>query len=151
MTQPTDSLAEHFLTVAPAVLKAMHARGAGRASGDSPATLGQLRCLVALAEGPQSLCSLARHYGVSAPSMSRMISALVRRGWVSRAEAPEDRRQLVLTLLPPGEAALRDLHAEALDRLSALFAALTPAERAALEQALQGLERAVTSSVHSQL
>jgi DNA-binding MarR family transcriptional regulator len=143
MSRSTRQLARCFLEVAPAALHWL--RGAGRAHRKElpGATIGQWRCLHMLEQQQHSLHELAERYGVSAPTMSRMISGMVERGWVSRAEAPGDRRQLVIKLLPPGERAMRDLHAEALDHLAELLEALTPEECQALAAGLTGLSRVV--------
>ena len=143
MSRSTRQLAQRFLEVAPAALYALRPP---RTPGEPGGILGQMRCLHALEAGPRSLGELAAGYGVSAPTMSRMISVMVDRGWVSRADAPEDRRQLVLSLLPSGREALRDLQAHALDRLAELLEALDPGEQAALATGLDGLARAVSAA-----
>jgi DNA-binding MarR family transcriptional regulator len=150
MSHSARQLAQCFLEIAPAALHWL--RSAGRAHGEElpGVTIGQWRCLHMLEGQQHSLRELAARYGVSAPTMSRMISSMVERGWVSRAEAPGDRRQLVIKLLPPGERAMRDLHAEALNHLAELLEALTPEEREALAAGLTGLSRAVQQAqVHS--
>ena len=55
---------------------------------------------------PRMLSDLASLQGVSLPTMSNSISAMVERGWVRR-EAPEgDRRVVMIDVTPGGRAAL---------------------------------------------
>lgn len=82
--------------------------------------------LVRLAEAPSTVGDLAIRERVSAPSMSRTVSALVDRGLVARDDSPDDGRVTLLSLTDDGEAtvvaerAKRDVWmADRLDRLSA--------------------------------
>lgn len=73
-----------------------------------------------LEEGPATAGDLACRERVSAPSMSKSVSELEERGLVSRATAPNDARQKIVTLTAAGSDALeqgrrdRDLYTAAL-------------------------------------
>src|SRR4051795_3908732 len=70
----------------------------------------QFRALVLLDRHPTaSLSLLADNLGSSQPSASRLITKLVKRGFVTRHECSEDRRQIKLLLTKCG----RDVLAEA--------------------------------------
>jgi len=69
--------------------------------------------------------------------MSRTVSVLVERGWVTRAEDPQDRRRVRLRITDEGWAILEQLRTRVQAHLTARLAALTAEER---EQVLAGLE-----------
>jgi DNA-binding MarR family transcriptional regulator len=67
-------------------------------------TLPQLRILFQIRQEPGlGVKDLARTFGVSASNVTQQVDKLVARGLVCRAERPEDRRQVVLTLTADGE------------------------------------------------
>jgi DNA-binding MarR family transcriptional regulator len=68
----------------------------------------QYTALTVLQRHPASLTSaqLARNSFVTAQTMADMVSALLARGLIERHRDPADRRRLVLTLTPEGEALL---------------------------------------------
>lgn len=66
-------------------------------------TLTQYRSLVVLAShGPQSVSALAEAVAVTAPTASRMVERLVRKGLVRRRTDTKDRRQMRLALTESG-------------------------------------------------
>ncbi len=98
-------IAREILTVVPLVMRAVAAEL--RASGElpAPAHFGLLSMLSAQPHA-RTLTELAALQGVSLPTMSNSISALVDRGWVQRTGAGGDRRQVVIEVTPTGRAAL---------------------------------------------
>ncbi len=107
---------------------------AGRA-GDL--SVPQFRTLVWLRRHPKcGLGDLAEGMGLSAPSMSKLVDALVRRGMVSRISSREDRRRVILSLTPGGEGLLRIARASAAQAYSQRLAGLSGAE---LEQVTASL------------
>jgi len=77
-------------------------------------------------EAPQAnrtVGDYARNVGISFATASQTISALDRRGMISRKPSPKDRRFITVQVLPAGEELLRDdpldLVAEAFQRLEA--------------------------------
>ena len=116
-------------------------RRADDASGLSPARLSALSVLVF--GGPTTLGALAAAEGVSAPTMSRLVTGLERDRWIRRRPDPADARA---TRLEASAAAQRLLLAGRARRLAALSAALdagASAARAALARAVPALERLV--------
>lgn len=53
-------------------------------------------------EGPQAQRDLLRKLNIEKPTLSGVIAALVRKGFVEQATDPEDRRQKLLTMTPAG-------------------------------------------------
>jgi DNA-binding MarR family transcriptional regulator len=62
----------------------------------------QIWALHALAKGRHQVSELARHYNVTDPTMSRIVDALVRKGYVARRPDLEDRRCIFLEITEQG-------------------------------------------------
>jgi DNA-binding MarR family transcriptional regulator len=103
-------------------------------------SLSQFRMLVRISREPEaSLSSLAEHLGSSVSAVSRAVSGLVQQGLLMRAEARGDRRQVVLSLTPQGQAVLDRAHRGAQRRMGAELAPLDGAQRAAIVEAMMAL------------
>jgi DNA-binding MarR family transcriptional regulator len=72
--------------------------------------------------------------------VSRSVERLIRSGYARRRPDPEHGRRQLLTLTAKGERAYRAIAAAARQRNENLLAGFAPAERAALEAALAGLQ-----------
>jgi DNA-binding MarR family transcriptional regulator len=130
-----EELAALTLETAPPIMRAI--RALMRAGRGDDLSLPQYRALGYVGRHPgASLSAVAEHLGLSTPAASRLIDALVEKGLMARAAAPEDRRYLTLHLSPSGDAIHARTRRQALDGLSALLEGLGPAERATLAQAL---------------
>jgi DNA-binding MarR family transcriptional regulator len=112
-----------------------------RAVAGEDTTMAQFRVLAQLAEEPRTLSALARWRRVSLQAMSGLVQALVERGWVERMPDPRDRRQQLLQLTGRGHVHYQQAQTHILQRLRPLMAALSPAELAAVAQALPALGR----------
>ncbi|WP_258371149.1 MarR family winged helix-turn-helix transcriptional regulator [Curtobacterium sp. MCBD17_021] len=88
-----------------------------------------------LREGAMTLAELSRHEGVTPPSMTKTVTALIERGLITKDGHGDDRRKVLLCPTTAGE----DLVAETRQRrdgwLTPRLAALTPAERRTLAAA----------------
>lgn len=91
---------------------------------------------------PRTLSDLAAAMGVTLPTMSLLIERLVRGGLVLRERDPGDGRRVMLRLTDAGARAARARSVVDPDRVRALLASLTPAERAVGVQGLTTLARA---------
>ncbi len=111
------------------------------ASGVSPARLSALSVLVF--GGPCALGALAAAEGVSAPTMSRLVTGLERDGWIVRRPDPADARATRLEASAAARRLLLDGRARRLAALSAGLRAVTDADRRALERTVPALERLV--------
>ena len=60
--------------------------------------------------GPASQQHLAKHFGVSAGSMSGMVTRLAALGYITQIRDTEDRRRDIVAITPEGTAALKDVH-----------------------------------------
>lgn len=127
-----------------AALSAAHGRVAGRLSGALSRTCGlsinDFEVLLRLDRVPYPglrLGDLNPAVQLTQPSLSRMIARLEQQGWLARAGDPNDRRGVLITLLPAGREVLRraiPVHAQAIQAV--LLDRLTPAEQDLLANAL---------------
>src|SRR5258708_5717963 len=96
--------ARDILEIIPQVMRTVAAEL--RAAGELPAP-GHFGLLSVLSERPRMLTDLASLHGVSLPTMSNSVSAMVERGWVRRTAPPErDRRIAIIEVTSTGRAAL---------------------------------------------
>ena len=90
--------------------------------------------------GPMRLSELARREAVTAPTMSRVLTALDEQGLVRRTVDPDDARGVQITLSEKGAAALREVRSHRTALLARRLARLDDAQLAALGAALPALE-----------
>jgi DNA-binding MarR family transcriptional regulator len=122
----------------------VHEHGGIRVSVSEVFALGEL-----FEAGTLSQRDLAVRLGLEKSTVSRLAAGMERRGWLARERDPANRRLYRLRLTAKGRAAATtvggDLHA----RHAALFAELTPDERAGLALGLDGLIRAFHNHLHT--
>ncbi|MCZ7575056.1 MAG: MarR family transcriptional regulator [Ardenticatenaceae bacterium] len=145
LPEQQQELARRFLEVVPRLLHGISAELRCMDAVHRLVTMAQFRTMAALHRGPRSLSELATLHEVSAPTMSRLISTLVERGWVLRERDPGDRRQVILRLTPEGEAVWNTMSERSIKHLAETLAELTPAEQAGLGTALAGVARVVAA------
>jgi len=89
-------------------------------------------------DGHASAGDLCAALAQSPANLTRISDALVQHGYVSRTPDTEDRRRMLLTLLPAGEELVQRLLPQITPEVSAAFAGFTAAEKT---QLLEGLKR----------
>jgi DNA-binding MarR family transcriptional regulator len=82
---------------------------------------------------------LAEHFGVSVPSMSRAVDALVKAGFATRVEDPEDRRVRRVQITPAGKDVVDTLVTVRQAGMEAFAATLNAAQRRKLDAAVDAL------------
>ena len=82
-----------------------------------------------ISRGPCTMSEVARHKGVSLPTISKSVDMLVRRGWVERFVDDTDRRQTLVRLTGGGRKVLADCRRRVELLLAEKLAVLTPQER----------------------
>ena len=95
--------AREILEIIPLVMRTVAAEL--RAAGEMPAPA-HFGLLSVLSVRPRMLTDLASLQGVSLPTMSNSISAMVEHGWVRRAAPEGDRRVVMIEVTATGRAAL---------------------------------------------
>ncbi|MBC8091738.1 MAG: MarR family transcriptional regulator [Pseudonocardia sp.] len=101
----------------------------------------QLSALVTVeAHGPLRLSELARREAVTAPTMSRVLSALDEQGLVIRTPDPQDARGVLITLSELGGTRLAEVRSHRTALVARRLTRLDDAQRAALAAAMPALE-----------
>ncbi|MFK0294646.1 MarR family winged helix-turn-helix transcriptional regulator [Streptomyces sp. NPDC090442] len=154
-SRPADELHETVEEVAATVMTASRlfvALSARALAETEPAlTLPQLRTLVGLhGEGPVNLAALAAGLDVNASTAMRMVDKLAARGLVDRQLNPDNRREVILDLTPPGRRLVEQVMAHRHREIRTIVASLPADRRAELVRGLRALtdasgERAVDS------
>jgi DNA-binding MarR family transcriptional regulator len=134
--RPDDELAARIHSAALHLLRRLAQED--RATGVSPARLSALSVLVF--GGPRTIGALAAAEGVTPPTMTRLVAALVADGLVERLEEPGDRRVVRLQTSAAGRATLLAGRERRVATLGAMLAPLTPKERRRLDQAATIIE-----------
>jgi len=120
-----------------------------RAAGElpAPAHFGLLTVLAAQPR-PLTLTELAAMQGVSLPTMSNSITALVGRGWVRRTIGANDRRQARIEVTPKGRDTVGRVGRSAEVHMAERLAGLDEATRRQLQDGLQVLLQVFADAPH---
>ncbi|OIH97676.1 MarR family winged helix-turn-helix transcriptional regulator [Curtobacterium sp. MCBA15_001] len=92
-------------------------------------------------DGPMTLAELSRGDGVTPPSMTKTVAALVERGLVSKGGHGDDRRKVLIGATPAGIDFVLETRRRRDGWLSPKLAALSPAERRVLADATEIMRR----------
>ena len=111
-----------------------------RAAGELPAPA-HFGLLMLISAQPRSMSELAALQGVSLPTMSNSITAMVGRGWVRRRAPPGDRRVAIVEATTTGRAALERVARSAELHLAEVLAPLDAGSRRRLQGGLNVLRR----------
>jgi DNA-binding MarR family transcriptional regulator len=104
---------------------------------DDPVTVPQLRVLMMIAtRGAMNLVAVAAGLDVSAPNASRICDRLLKAGMLDRAEDPEDRRHITLTLTAAGEALIERVVAHRRAAVRKILRTMTAGQRGEVELAM---------------
>lgn len=101
----------------------------------------QFSVLARLDDSPRTPGELADIERVSAPSMTRTVAGLVELGYVSRADNPEDGRQVIVSLTTKGADVLRDTRRRRDQWMATRLRGLSVQEREVLAHASTILSR----------
>jgi DNA-binding MarR family transcriptional regulator len=134
--------AREILQIIPLVMRTVAAEL--RSAGELPAPA-HFGLLSVLSERPRMLTDLASLQGVSLPTMSNSISAMVERGWVRRTAPEKDRRVVMIEVTTTGRAALERVAKCAETHLAEVLAPLDLLSRRRLQGGL-GILRKVFAS-----
>ncbi len=91
--------------------------------------------------GPMRLGDLAAAEGIAPSTLTRLVTALEDSGYLRRFADPSDARASTMAITPRGHEALERIRTESTLLLTASLRLLTPAQRAALAEALPVLEQ----------
>ena len=116
-----------------------------RAAGELPAPA-HFHLLMMLSQQPRTLTELAALQGVSLPTMSNSISAMVQRGWVKRSAPTRDRRVVIIEVTPTGKSAVERVGHSAETHLAEVLAPLDAAAQKRLQAGLAVLRKVFTEA-----
>jgi DNA-binding MarR family transcriptional regulator len=136
-TQARDT-ARELLEIVPLVMRTVAAEL--RSAGELPAPA-HFGLLMILSERARTLTELAALRGVSLPTMSNSVTALVQRGWIRRTGPGKDRRTVILEVTTSGRGALDRVGRCAESHLSEVLAPLDAATRRRLTGGLGVLRK----------
>jgi DNA-binding MarR family transcriptional regulator len=136
--------ARDILQIVPLVMRAVAAEL--RSAGELPAPA-HFGLLSILSQRPRMLTELATLQGVSLPTMSSSISAMVERGWVRRAAPEDDRRIVMVEVTSAGRAALDRVARAAEAHLADVLAPLDATTRRRLHAGLGVLRKVFTPAL----
>jgi DNA-binding MarR family transcriptional regulator len=118
--------AREILEIIPLVMRTIAAEL--RAAGELPAPA-HFGLLSILSVRPRMLTDLASMQGVSLPTISSSISAMVERGWAKRCPPEDDRRVVMIEVTAAGRAALERVSRAAEMHLAEVLAPLDVSSR----------------------
>ena len=130
--------AREILKIIPLVMRTVAAEL--RAAGELPVPA-HFHLLSILSQQPRTLSELAALLGVSLPTMSNSISALVDRGWVRRTAPTRDRRVVIIEVTAAGKATVDRVGRCAEAHLADALVQLDPASRTRLNAGLGVLRK----------
>ena len=119
------------------------ARREDKASGLSGPRLSALSVVVFA--GPLSLAELAAEEQVRAPTMTRIVDALVREGLVTRDQDARDRRMVRIAATDEGRRLLDEGRRRRVQAITDRLSRLAESERRALERGVDLIERLTRS------
>ena len=96
-----------------------------------------------LTTGPRRITELAAEERVTQPAITLLVNRLQERGWVERVPDESDRRAVLVSLTPEGEAVFQQLRAEYRALLHEEFASLEDAEVETLAAAVNVLDKLI--------
>lgn len=130
--------ARDILKIVPAVMRAVAAELRGAGELPAPAHFG---LLMTLSVQSRTLTELATLHGVSLPTMSNSVSALVHRGWVRRLAPLKDRRVVIIEVTPTGRATVDRVGRAAEAHLAEILVPLDAEARRRLQAGLGVLRK----------
>src|SRR3954470_4517480 len=135
MTTPTDDVPARLYLAIGRLSRSLRRSGA---SGLGHGSISALSTLVG--RGEMRLGALARTEGVAAPTMSRIVAALVEAAYVQREPDPVDRRAWLVKATPDGERMVSGLRSTRVQELRRRIDRLQSDKQARLVSAIPVLE-----------
>lgn len=115
---------------------------------DETLSFSQLSALgVIESRGPISPSQLAAFERIQAPSVTRIITALMNHGYIERTTREDDRRHALLSVTPAGRQLIHADRDRRTEWLATILETLTREQRAELKTALPHLERLVQTGI----
>jgi DNA-binding MarR family transcriptional regulator len=137
-----DGCAQELLLALPQVMRFVRKHMRSHRGGLS---VPQFRTLILLESSPtKNLSAVAEFLGVSLPTASRIVTCMVRKGFIDRRECPGDRRQLELVLTTQGAAVMEKSRRATQQQIAKELESLTEADRRAMLRSMHLLHELFT-------
>ncbi len=138
-----STLASEILETVPLIMRVI--RGEMRRQRSHALSVAEFRALLFVGKHERTnLSDLAEHIGLSLPSTSKIMDALVREMLVIRSKSTKDRRHVALNLTTRGKSDLQRARAATETHLTERVNGLSPASQKEIIQALRVLRKAFT-------
>lgn len=134
-----QEVARRAMHIFPLMGRLLEAQMRSHAETLSPVHFHVLRIV---AQEPQSLSQLAEQQSVSAASMSRTVTVLEERGWLTRQRSDEDRRYVRIAITAAGQEKLHSITAHTQQYLAEAMQELSDDELAAVDAGMRVLIQA---------
>ena len=137
MSDPTpDEVAQRAMHIFPLMGRLLEAQMRSREETLSPVHFHVLRLV---AQEPRSLSALAEQQSVSAASMSKTVTVLEERGWLTRRRSYEDRRFVLIDITDEGQAMLHSITSHTRQYLAEAIKHLPPDDLKTLDDGMRVL------------
>lgn len=145
MSASREAVARELLDVVPVIMRTIRTEMRNHRSNDL--TMPLFRSLMFLERHPGvSLLDLARHLGLTSPSVCKIVDGLVARSMVMRQHSDTDRRKITLVLTHEGQKLLDEARTSAQARLAGLLVPLSAEQCETVFQVLQIVQPLFMSS-----
>lgn len=144
-TEIPQTTIDRFWETVPVVWSLVRRKLRGTACEQFDVSEEQFHILRHVRRGARSVSDLAEAKRISRPAISRGVEGLVEKGLLTRATAAADRRCVLLSLTPAGDALLTAIFQENRAWMSERLAALSPADLETINAALPLLRAAFTA------
>jgi DNA-binding MarR family transcriptional regulator len=138
MTINLEESARQLLEVVPLVMQDIRSEMRRRGLLDLSVPQFRVLAFVKRNEGA-SLWEVARHMGLTPPSTSRLVDNLIERDLMTRADHPDDRRRVRLTVTRRGRTILRKSTDETVSYLAHKLSGVDANSREVIEKAVEAL------------
>ncbi len=136
MDSPTETVARELLDVVPVIMRTIRTEMRSHRANDLTVPL--FRSLMYLERHPGvALLDLARHLGLTSPSVCKIVDGLEAHSMVERQHSNTDRRKIALALTREGQKVLDEARTSAQARLADLLAPLSAQQCETVFEALQ--------------
>ena len=105
----------------------------------------QMHVLKSIRVRAKTMSELAQCMRISPPTLSAMVSPLVKKGLVQRKRSQEDRRKILISLTPKGNTLLQKAYNAVLKEIAAQLQHSSVAERKAILRGLTLLQKSFSS------
>lgn len=145
MSVSSDDVARELVELVPLIMRTIRAEMRRRRAAD--VTIPQFRAMMYInRHAGTSLLDVASHLGLTPPTVSKMVDALVVEKLVVRQDSSEDRRKVLLSLTQQGQIMLEQARSGTQACLASLLSGLTAQEHETILLGMKHLQAVFSAS-----